>query len=444
MILQKANFVFALMAVVFILQTEQLHAQDGDSYRRVSFSFNAGTVNAANSGSSFSPLGSFGRPLSSGFSLGSGLMYSFTPAFALEGRGHLQFFNLSNPEVVDQVAHGSLRGVVFLNQLFGFQLLNSRVAPYFTAGTGLDVVQITDFSQSGWNVVAGLGTSIYLTESLDFFAQYDWSGGNKLNTSRQSAGNFSSYRNVYAGLRIHFGPDGTTHPSWRQPLLRREEPTRIMAEESTQQQEEENSMLVSELREENEELTALIQRLEGQNQLLESEINALRERIAEMELMVGSDETRSQPPQSEAIYNEITPGSENPTASSADAGEADARTIQIQTDGIYPANGHYVQLYASRAIRPASRVRAMAIEQLNGQFENAADMVFIARRQQFYEVFVGMFSRFSQANTVVQGFHSDFNDAFVITFPRPAHLSAQYEDVEVINAENRGTLSTEN
>ena len=416
-----------------------LMAQSGQDYRKYSLNFTAGAVNASNSGSTFSPLGSFGSPLNPGLSIGGGLMYNFTPVFSLEGRGNLHFFNLENPDIVDQVAHTSLRGVFFLNQLVGMPAFSSRLAPYTTAGAGIDIVDVTDLRQSGWNIVAGLGTSIYLSEAIDLFIQYDWSGGNKLNIARSEAETrFSTYRNFYAGLRVNIGTAGTKHPSWQQPLLRREEPTRMMAEERGEAEEEaENAVLISELREQNENLEALLEQLNGQNQLLESEVNILRERISELEMMVDNQEDQPQNPPNEAIYNEVTPGSENAPAVSNETGEADTRTIQpIETDGIYPPRGHYVQLFASYGLSAAARARRMAVAQLAPRFDNAAQMVFVAGRQEFYEVFVGQFSSASMAVDITDVFERDFSDAFVITFPRPQHLSAQYEGMEVITDES--------
>lgn len=442
MIAPKSRWILASLAFLCALQAGPADAQNQDEYRRFTFSFNAGTVNAGNSDSALNPLGSFGSPLNPGLSLGSSLMYGFTPEFALEARGHLNFFNVAEPELVDQVAHTSLRGVFFLNQLLGIRPFGSRLGPYFTAGAGIDVVDITDLAQSGWNVVGGLGTNIYLNEAVDFFIQYDWSGGDKLNLTRQGEKEFSSYRNLYAGLRIHIGPAGTTHPSWRLPLLRREEPTRMMADEASDRPADENARLVSELQEQNEALATLLEQMQGQNQLLESEVNMLRERISELEMMVEAEQQPQTLPQ-EAIYDEITPGSENPMAPAADdssidtSGEADARTLEpVLNDGIYPPRGHYVQLFASRGLQPALRAHTMAVQLLQNQFENAAEMVFIAERQQFHEVFVGMFSGVSPAGSVVDGVASTFGDAFIITFPRPAHLQEQYEGMQVIDVEN--------
>lgn len=422
----KTSLFLALLTFLSTFNAGTVSAQyQSDEYRRFTISFNTGMVRADYLNPDSGALRSYGRQLNSGLSLGSSLMYGFTPKFALEARGHLNFFNIPGSGKVDQVGHTSLRGIFFLNQIFNMRSFSSRLAPYVTAGAGVDVVDIVDMDRFGWNIVGGIGSSIYLNEAVDIFMQYDWAGGNKprLSDGRRE---FSSYGNLYAGLRIHFGEQGTTHPGWRRPMMRREASGRMLAGADSQVQQQERAF------------TAVALTEDSTFNMLAAEVHAgpaffEQEPIINNRIHSYAGMYESQP--NENLYNERTPGAENP-AGRAEAAATLPPPEPLLSKTLDADEGHYVQLFASRDIRPAIQARGKAVELLEERFGSAENMVFIARKQGVHRVLVGTLRGIIPAIDMVERLQPAFRDAFMITLPGPAHLSEAYQEMEVLNPQS--------
>lgn len=385
-----------------------------ENYRKHSLSLNVGTVNSTGSNTSgnwISPFGYYGASVDFGLSLGGSYMYAVSPELSIEARTQIQRFNRRTLGI-QTIANTSLRGVVFFNQLFDFNFFSPKLAPYATLGGGLDFIELDDiFNDVGWNVVGGIGLNIYVSEGLDFFTQYDLTGGNAANPERVGGDPIATYGTAYAGVRYHFGSPGDKHKSWRGPTrdLFDEDYESIMAmQPRLDELDREATLNNEEIQRLSRELNSAVRQLEQRDQMLADEIESLSSEISDLKTSI-EDGT-------------ITPGNDG-------ASIIDDSGTMIETDGPMNGlpNGHYVQVFASRNLSSAQSARDITLDMLDDSMSNASDMVFIAERQGFYEVFVGMFNRFPAAANAQGVAQNHFNDAFVITFPRPAEMMDLYE-----------------
>lgn len=457
----KAMLYFRVVAVLVLLAAlaaAPLSAQE--EYRRVSFTLNGGiayaSTNASGGGNQISPRGFFGSSIEPSLSVGGGLMFGIHPAYSIELNGQYISFDFTDAAKENRdLTYISFRNIVHMNQLVGFTLFTPRLAPYVTAVGG---VNILDFDTDiGWHIAGGVGVSARLSNMIDFFMQYEMNLAN--GTTNPEPEDLPTFGNTTAGLRFHFGPSGSRHTSWRRPTrdLFEEDYQRIMAidgrmdevESATEQQ----NAAIEDIE---ERVNSRTQQLENRTRSLENRTAELEEELADMKQSVaeggavasggqnqaqatGSGSTRSSSGQSGAQQggqsgqnNDSTTSGSLPAAStsivlreSQPAAEATGNYDEPLAINDLP-EGHYIQLFASDSMASARRIRQDAINLLGGTLDNPADMVLITRRAEFYLVQIGLFNRFSTTANVLRMLQQDYEDAFILTFPRPEHQQDIY------------------
>ena len=70
---------------------------------------------------------------------------------------------------------------------------------------------------------------------------------------------------------------------------------------------------------------------------------------------------------------------------------------------------------------------------MGDEFENPEEIVFVIERGQFYEVLVGTFTQFEDAQKAHEIALRRLSDAFIITFPRPLHLEDEYRGTAIVH-----------
>lgn len=81
-----------------------------------------------------------------------------------------------------------------------------------------------------------------------------------------------------------------------------------------------------------------------------------------------------------------------------------------------PPEGYYVQAYASVGPQSAQRARNMVMDELSDILESPEKQVIITKREQFYEVRVGVFDSYDDTIGVLQEIQGTFFDAYTLIF----------------------------
>lgn len=411
-------------------------AQVQDDERRLSISVHGGATLTNNSFRA-GPLGSVEVDNKNKAAFGASFGYTLTPALTLEflaqfqqfenGSTLFQTFNSTNipASYETTLIDFTFRTNYNLHQILGLNRIWHNVAPYVTLGAGFQYYDFERklrpgqsnelvFTNSGVQIVGliGAGANFRITNGIDLFAQYDFRVAPDNAVARMLRSNPGvdektiTYGSFYGGLRFHLGQRDARPMAWRPaPMdLYEEDFNRLMALH-TRMDEIERQVAAQ-----GDDMSAI----EARTTALEGRANNHEGRIAELERQFAEMQQ---------------------TMRDRDR-ERDTRTTMTTDErGLTQvlADGHYVQVFAGLTLDQAQRVRQTMIRELQGLVDNPAQMVLITKRRQFYEVRVGVFNRFPETANVLRTSQSTFSDAFVVTFPRPAHLSTQYQDIRRAN-----------
>ncbi|MFW6347273.1 MAG: outer membrane beta-barrel protein, partial [Cyclonatronaceae bacterium] len=170
-----------VLILIFLAFFSARPASAQEDYRRVSLTLNGGiayaSTNASGGGNQFSPRGFFGTSIEPSLSVGGGVMFGIHPSYSIELNGQYISFEFTDATRENRdLTYISFRNIVHMNQLVGFELFTPRLAPYVTALWG---VNILDFDTNiGWHIAGGVGLSARLSNTVDFFAQYEMNMAN--------------------------------------------------------------------------------------------------------------------------------------------------------------------------------------------------------------------------------------------------------------------------
>lgn len=409
----KKNITVFLVLILFFasgsfsLLKAQKQTQD---YRRVSLSVSGGATFANENG--FSLLESRFNVLTetSGI-LGVGIQYAITPAWSLEGGYSYTEIRGSGGSFTTNMNNITLKNIFNLNQLLFTNRISNSVNPYLTAGVGYDIYDYESSTESVSNnslsYNLGVGLAFKASQTIDLFTHYEYNiASNSVDNIVGNGNGFGAdvLTNLTGGVRINFGKKGTTHPSWR-PV-----PVDVSPEDyehlvSKKKQAEELQQKVSYLEKQLEEQD---RKHADEIATYEGIIDSLKQRIGNLETQLKTTKD------SLATVIEKT-------------AEKDKMDKRISA-------GHYVQVFASLGLQSAQNVMSKTISELqNYQNYNQNELVFIAKREQFYEVLIGKFDDLQNAGEVLDVMKKTYDDAFIITFPRPVSLQELYDDIEVVN-----------
>ncbi len=396
-----------------------------ENERRFSISINGG-VTVAGDGLRGSPTGGIGIETDPQIVFGGSLQYSFTPSYSLALFGQYHRFENADGarirgdlvhEFESEIIHIGLRNIIHLNQLLGLNSVSNYIGPFGHFGFGVNIYDNDSNlfgTESGEHLagVIGLGLNIYLSRTIDLFGQYDYhlttnAVGARSNSSTPETGanrRHVTYGIAHGGLRFHFGSSDARSMTWRRAPMNiyEDDYNRLMAlnsriDEIERQLEDQDQ----EIRRLEQDLQTKTRQIEGNVEQHETRITNLERQFAEMQETVRDLDRRRD------------------------------RMVETDDQGLTQqlADGHYVQVYAGLTMAQARNARNMIVEALDGVIENPSQRVLITQRRQFYEVRVGVFNRFPDTVDVLRTAQNVFSDSFVVTFPRPAHLRDQYQDI---------------
>lgn len=391
------------------------NAQNQD-YRKVSLSIHGGAT-LENGADGFNLLDSrFNVVTETSANLGAGIQYAITPAWSLQGgysytkiRGVSQSFETSLNTL-------SLKNIFNLNQILFVNRISNSINPYLTAGVGYDFYEYESPSETvddnslSYNLGAGLAFKI--SPTFDLFTHYEYQiASNRIDniyaTQNSTVGNgFGAdvLVNLTGGIRINFGKKGTTHPSWRPvPVdVNPNEYKRLVSQDKR----------AEELK---QELADLEDQLEEQDRNHRKQINAHTEQIDNLKQQVNNLKV-----QLKEARDSLNTALQN------------QKEYESKIDESISA-GHYVQIFASLDLQSAQNVHLKATSTLKELLDNPEQQIFIASRMQFYEVLIGTFNdNLQKANEVLEVMEENYEDAFIITFPRPSNIQNLYKGIKKV------------
>jgi hypothetical protein len=398
---------------ILLLFSAEVKAQYGPEYSRFSISLQGGvTLGYPDDVNQFfgSNYNTFTQPTNN---LGGELHYSISP-FWTTGLGYR--FNSVNG-VGEDGFKTRIHSVVFknllnFNRIFRRNMASEWLNPYLILGLEHDFFryELENIQNRGNEsaLLGGFGLSVRMNNRFELFSQYEVKfSNNKLDNLNQGYP-FDQVGMVSGGIRIRLGSKDSrplrlappvkflTDAEYEDFLTRSDQ--FFAANEEINSQRRKLDELEAIFAENDRYYNRRIAEQQAFSLLLEERINGLDDRVTRLENRV---ENSTVIVNRESLRNEV------------------------------PA-GHYVQIFASRQFESSVRVRNQFQDLIAGEVDTPGEKVFVIQRGNYYEVLIGTFYRFSDASNVHSIALTQFDDAFVITFPRPLHLEDAYEGTEIV------------
>lgn len=402
-----------LFCSLFILPEEAFsQAHEDEEFHRVSLSLQAGLTMSYEKDINRLIGSNYNTFTQQTYNFGGGIQYAITPFWTAELGYRYNTIEALADDGFETVVHSPVFKNIFnLNRIYSRSSLSHLLNPYLILGYEHDFYTAEDEdSRTVGNesaLLGGFGLALSLSNTFDVFAQYEA----KLASNRMDNINTGFPADqvgmTSAGIRINFGRSSTKPLKHAPPirniteseydmLMSRIKEASIAGERLTMQEEKIDD-LQNQLSELDAKLDEHIRQSERFNELLIERIDSLEYRVNNMEISIDSLESE----RVKVLRSEV------------------------------PA-GHYVQVFASLDYNSANNVREIFIELLGDEFDYTDEMVFVIKRQQFYEVLIGTYHRISDAQDVHNIAVDRLPDSFVITFPRPLHLEEAYKGTEII------------
>lgn len=401
-----------LFCSLFILPKD-LFSQENEEYSRVSLSVQAGITMSYERdinrliGSNYN---TFTRQT---YNFGGGIQYAITPFWTAELGYRYNIIEALADDGFETVVHSPvLKNIFNFNRFYRHSSVSDWLNPYLILGYEHDFYTAEDEgSRTVGNesaLLGGFGLALSITNTFDLFAQYE----TKLASNRMDKINTGFPADQVgmssAGIRINFGSRSSKPLKQSPPVknityreyenLTNRVNEAALANEKVILQREKIDEMQKQLSDLNSKFENHIHQSEQFNELLIDRIDSLEYRLNNIETRIdtlkieGVKELRSEVPA-----------------------------------------GHYVQVFAATNYEAATRVKEIIYELLGDDFENPEEIVFVIKRGRFYEVLIGTFHRFSDAQDTHNIAVNRLPDSFIITFPRPLHLEEQYKGTEIIH-----------
>ncbi|CAN5211641.1 hypothetical protein BH23BAC3_BH23BAC3_13590 [soil metagenome] len=401
---------FSFTIVDTFAQTTSI-ATDSEEYNRWSMSLYGGYIYGERDRGLQIFASRFNVVSDPSYAFGGDLRYALNSFWSIEGGYRYSTLEGSGFETTLHTA--SIKTSLNLNRFYRRSSISEYVNPYIIAGVEQDFFNAEgpddQFSRSEASLIGGAGIAFRLSDRIEIFGQHEIKlSSNHLDLTDQGYP-YDQIGMSSGGVRIHFGR------SDRRPMNLKP-PTRQI----TDQEYDDifaRTQGVPGLSEQVESLENQINTIERENN---EKLDELFDRITALETRVDSLEAKTDclcERKESVVDAEAEPEAEPEP-------ERDLRRT-------VPA-GHYVQVYASRGYNSALQVREQFRELLSDELENLEE-VFIIHRQQFYEVMIGTFDEFSNAQRMLEPSTGVMADSFIITFLRPAHLEDRYEGTVIIH-----------
>ncbi len=399
--------------IMLLLFAADGFAQNSDDYRRVSLSVYGGvTVGYPDDDNQI--FGSnFNTFTESTYNIGGGVQYAISPFWSAElGYRYNTIKGVGEGGFETVIHSASLKNRFNFNRLYRRNQISEWLNPYVIVGFEQDFFNFKlddeDVSGNESAILGGLGVAFSITNSVEVFSQFEVKmASNGLDNERRGFP-FDQVGMATGGIRINFGR-GDAKPLNLSPAVKRltdaEYADFIQSTEdfkAASQEIEAQRAKMTEIEEQMNESERnnreRVARLEEFTRILEARIDTLEYRLDNLENTV----VESVQEREEEMRSEVTAG-------------------------------HYVQVFAATSYEAANRVKEIFHDLLGDEFENPEEIVFVIERGRYYEVLVGTFTQFEDAQKAHEIALSRLSDAFIITFPRPLHLEDEYRGTAIVH-----------
>jgi len=401
--------------IIFLLFTANGFAQNSNDYRRVSLSVYGGATLGYPDDDNQIFGSNFNTFTETTYNFGGGIQYAISPFWSAElGYRYNTIKGVGEGGFETVIHSASLKNTFNFNRLYRRNQISEWLNPYLILGFEQDFFKYElgneDASGIESALLGGFGIAFRITNSVDLFSQFEVKmASNGLDNERRGFP-FDQVGMATGGIRINFGKSDSKPLNLSPAVKRLTDAEYDDFIEST----EEFKAASREIEAQREKMTEMeerisesergnmqqVERLDRFTKILEARIDTLEQRVDSLEILY-----------SEAVQE-----------------RASEQTLK----GEVPA-GHYVQVFATTNYEVANRVKEMFHDLLNGELENPEDIVFVIKRGRFYEVLIGTFSEFSDAQRAHGVAIGRFSDAFIITFPRPLHLEDEYRGTAIVH-----------
>lgn len=399
--------------ILFLVFAANGFAQDSNDYRRVSLSLYGGATLGYPDDVNQIFGSNYNTFTETTYNFGGGVQYAISPFWSAELGYRYNTIKGVGDEGFETVIHSAtLKNTFNFNRLYRRNQISEWLNPYLILGFEQDFFnyELGNEEASGVEsaILGGLGVAFSITNSVDLFSQFEVKmASNGLDNTRLGFP-FDQVGMATGGIRINFGR-GDSKPLNLSPAVKRltddEYDNFIQSTEefkAASQEIEAQRAKMTEMEEQFNESEKnsqeKVERLEEFTRILESRIDTLEYRLDNLEVSI---EERSQE-RDQILKSEV------------------------------PA-GHYVQVFAATSYEAANRVKEIFHELLGDEFENPEDIVFVIERGRFYEVLIGTFTQFEDAQRAHEIALNRLSDAFIITFPRPLHLEEEYRGTAIVH-----------
>ncbi|WP_372906508.1 SPOR domain-containing protein [Rhodohalobacter sp.] len=399
--------------IMLLLFAADGFAQNSNDYRRVSLSLYGGATLGYPDDVNQIFGSNYNTFTETTYNFGGGIQYAISPFWSAELGYRYNTIKGVGEEGFETVIHSaSIKNTFNFNRLYRRNQISEWLNPYLIVGFEQDFFnyKLDDEEVSGNEsaILGGLGVAFSITNSVDVFSQFEVKmASNGLDNERRGFP-FDQVGMATGGIRINFGR-GDAKPLNLSPAVKRltddEYDNFIQSTEefkaASQEIEAQRAKLTEieeQFNESEKNSQEKIERLEEFTRLLEARIDTLEYRLDNLEVSV----EESAQERDQVLKSEV------------------------------PA-GHYVQVFAATSYEAANRVKEIFHELLGNEFENPEEIVFVIERGRFYEVLVGTFAQFEDAQRAHEIALNRLSDAFIITFPRPLHLVDEYRGTAIVH-----------
>ena len=395
----------------FILPAEG-YSQDSEEYKRVSLSFQGGITMAYTDDVNQIFGSNYNVFTQRTYNLGGGIQYAISPFWSAElGYRYNTIKGVTDDGFETNVHSAVFKNIFNFNRLYRRSNVSEWLNPYLILGFEQDYYNYEFGSEenSGFEsaLLGGFGLAFTISNTIDLFTQYEVKmASNKMDNINRGYP-FDQIGMPSAGFRINFGrkeakplrlspaTKSLTDAEYDDFIMRSNELKESVEEIKSQR------IKLTELEEKFNESEKYyqekIERLEAFTKILEARIDSLEYRLDNLEFTF----TEVVQERDQSLKNEV------------------------------PA-GHYVQVFATKNYEAANRVKEIFHELLGDEFENPEEIVFVIKRGGFFEVLIGTFTQYENAQIIHEIAVNALSDAFIITFPRPLHLEENYRGTRIV------------
>lgn len=403
------SVIITLTTLLFFGLMADVKAQQSDSeeeYRRFSISAHGG-LTFENNDRGLRLFGSnFNRVTDHSYNIGGGIQYALTPFWSVGAE--YRYTTIDGFDSFDTEIHSAgLKNYFNFNRMFRHHSISEYINPFITLGLGRDFFtyesSTENISNNELHVNGGVGLALNVTNSIEVFSQYELQfSSNSLDNIREG---FPSdlIGMASGGIRLHLG----SRDKQRLSLA----PRRIHLNESEYNEYRSSGDRIAQLE---QELRSSRDRISALESELEERKREYEQRISRMQSMLNEQEERVRNLKKAAEEMEVKAGD----------------TLEVH-DGL--PDGHYIQLLATKHPDRAKEARRNANSLLGDIASQPENQVIVTLRRGFYEILVGPYSRFANAQEIHPNLLNEYHDAFIITFPRPAILRDEYIDIQIVN-----------